>query len=433
MAKSGFSTSLQNFQKKPVIGLTFILIFILFVSLVNVPYQPPGGILNSNPEGASIFAEMLNEFNMPVSRLLYSPLFLKQSNNHSILFIIGGSRIYSASEIQFYSEFVSKGNVLVIFDNQGTSRAIAEHFGIIFLGGVVKETDEQRYFRSPDTILVEDSILKTIFPDSQLNPILVSRANGLVEREFLFSGGLTDLGSYPILVTSDTSILDRNNNNVIDANDYGPNIPIGWLKEVGNGSVIVFSTPTLVLNEYTKLLAYSNLDFMRLLISFLIILYPVTSFIFDESHLNPAFLTVEGFMNTIIGSWLTMVTSSYFLVFITGLAILSLTAYYGRQKNFSRKKRGQLSTPLVATYFHPTSIEQLFGDSLMLSSINLEGFLLLSLENRLKILLEHKRTRQQAQQLLSILRSHKGTVPTRVVLDLLVQTKFLLEEIHIHN
>ncbi len=360
--------------------LAIVLIMLLLIASLFVagrPYIPQHSILRTDQLGASLLAQSIPEvLGATVSRYIISPLTLESYPEIKILVIIGASRKYTPSELDAYHRFVSNGGTLLIFEDFGNARDVANKFGISFSKGVIRETNPYLYTNSPDKPIIFEQFISSLIEPLSINPIQLNRATAVYDVL-----GFLTLTTFPILYYTDDSsaFLDINDNNQIDSSDRRAPLPVGVLKPVEDGYVIVIGDATLPLNLYWQQkgkianteFVYGNAIYTLLLLSFLMALTGSQSVVFDESHLNPQINSLIGLTSWMIGLWVGL---SYADAFNISLALIVGGLGLARLRKIRlRRERGvkvdETGVEQLEFVSHPTHAERLLSEYFILYQI----------------------------------------------------------------
>ncbi len=372
----------------------WLLLFIILASLLtyaSIPYTPAHSIYNEEWNGASEFRSGLETgFNYSISRLLVSPIILESTNNISVVVIIGSERKYSDAENQAYVQFVESGGSLIIFEDFGPSRAIAERFGFDFLSGTIKETFSAFYVNRPSQIFIFDLITPIFFPGTTISPMLGSDVVGVLDIN-----GLIEETTIPLLVTNPTAFLDVNDNDIIDDEDirFESGIPVGLFKRIGNGSITVIGDSSIPLNQYWEetvrirnpetgapaQVTLSNAFWSTMLVAFVAGLTNSTNITFDESHQAISVTSAAGILNLIAGTWVGLINSTAISLTILALSLVFTGINFRsrlKSKIFIRRKslvsmiddNGELIS-------HPTLAERLISEQYILYQVMGENYI----------------------------------------------------------
>ncbi|MDH5401329.1 MAG: hypothetical protein OEY49_02460 [Candidatus Heimdallarchaeota archaeon] len=330
-------------QKKLQALLVLIIISIAFTTYSSIPYTPPHSIYNNDWNGSSMLKNSLEEYlDLDISRFLISPLLLETKKDIKFVTIIGSERIYTQAEINAYKKFVASGGFLLIFEDFGPSKAIAEAMGIQFLPGVLKETSENHYINRPSQFFIYDLIFSFLFPELDLSIVLLaSEAAGIIDLE-----GMAQGITMPILLTSPSVFLDTDNNNILDSKDLymATGTPVGLLKFVGDGFLAVISDSSIPLNQYwNKELVIGNRIFTLPNAFWTLYFYYIatslvgtTSVVFDESHQGASLSSAAGLFNLITGTWVGLLNTIWFVSTCT--IIIGFYAYRNKRNNSKRTR-----------------------------------------------------------------------------------------------
>ena len=292
--------------------------------------------------GASKFADSIESvLNLSVSRIIISPLYLRDSDT-KILVIIGSDKKYTSAELQMYNTFVKNGGVLLIFEDFGNARTVAGTFGITYMDGVIRETNPLLYTNAPDKPMVFEHFISNLIEGFAINPIQLNRATAVVD----LSGFLVGT-TFPVLYTekNGSAFLDVDDDNKIDSTDKIGPLPIGVLKFYEKGLVVAFGDATLPLNIYWQKkgkigeteFVYGNAIFSLLLISYLASLVNAEEILFDETHLSPQFNSLTGLTSWIISAWIGISSGQGFALTTAIIGFTLALSQYGKLKNFRKK------------------------------------------------------------------------------------------------
>ena len=372
----------------------YVLILIIIgaiLILTSIPYTPVNSIYNHDWNGTSDFADTLQDNqNMTVERLLVSPIILNSKKDIKIMVIVGSDRKYTQAEQLAYRNFVERGGALVLFEDFGPARAIAEQFGIQYLKGTLRETSFEFSVNRPSQIFVQDLFTQIFYPGHPINPLIVGEAAAVIDSSWVSPEQSLDVSTtLPLLVTFPSAFLDRNNNGALDSGDYSfeYGIPLGLYKSIGNGSITVIGDASIPLNQYWGLkerfinpltseltqITVSNAFWCTALMWYLTKLQNSTSVVFDESHQAVSFTSAAGIFNLIAGTWVGLINTS-----IIALSILTISALgtsinmRSRLRKAINKRRnlGRLQTLENHQFIsHPTLAERQISEQFILYNI----------------------------------------------------------------
>ncbi|RMG19680.1 MAG: hypothetical protein D6732_29555 [Methanobacteriota archaeon] len=349
------------------------LILILLIALTFIsasPYAPNHSILRQDDLGASRFKNDLQSFlNFTVSRIVISPLYLRENKDVKLMVLIGAERKYTTAELAAYHDFVNNGGILVIFEDYGNAREVAGTFGLTYMDGVLRETNPFLFTNSPDKPLVFERFISSQLGDFAINPIQLNRATAVVDII-----GFLDGTAYPILFTDKNSsaFLDLDDDNLIDSSDKVSPLPIGVLKLFGEGIVVAFGDASLPLNLYWQQkgrigdveFILGNAIFVLLLIGYLASIVGTTHVYFDETHLQPQFNSFLGLTSWFISVWIGL-SSGQGLTY--GLGIIALAVGLNRYSQYRRKRKlaikdGRVEKVQINYISNPTRAERLISE-----------------------------------------------------------------------
>ena len=361
-------------------GYIFLAILVGTVFLFSGnTYAPPYSIYNTSELGVSKFYQGISDTEVfQTYRSTISPLGLsnfKNKANQTMIIIVGSERQYLDGELEVYSSFLKAGGTILLFEDFGPARAIAERFGVVFMNGVYKETNPDLYTNSPDKPLVFDSVLSEVV-GFQLPPLQMNRAVPVVDVS-----GFVDGTAFPILMpSSSSSFVDINDNNIVENGDFSGNVPLGIFKTVNEiGKLVVFGDASLPINQnWNSKFTYQgvqydtgNAFYSILILLFLSEQFGIHTIIFDESHQAIDLMSTNGILSFVIGAYLTFVSSSL-VVPIVGLFVGLLLISSRRNINIMSKLKVRMSKdytredlkPLVIS--RPTKVERQISEQYIL-------------------------------------------------------------------
>ncbi|MCH8906808.1 MAG: hypothetical protein IH840_06940 [Candidatus Heimdallarchaeota archaeon] len=237
-------------QKKTQTWLLLVILVGSLISFTSLPYAPEFSIYNSNWNGTSQLRLGLQiEFGLTSSRILISPIILNSDVDYPTIVIIGSERKYTNVELSAYSKYVRQGGHLVIFEDYGPARRIAQQMGIQFIRGMIRETQESFYINRPSQILIQD-IFGSYLLGIKISPLIGSEVVGLLDLL-----GMEEGITVPILVSFNSSFADLNNNKKMDAGDIATccGFPVGLHKRLENGTITVIGDSAIPLNVYANI------------------------------------------------------------------------------------------------------------------------------------------------------------------------------------
>jgi hypothetical protein len=315
--------------------------------------------------------------------------------------IVGSDRKYSEAEKQVYVRFVEEGGSLVIFEDNGPSQAIAEKFGIGFLPGIMKETEEfgTTWVNRPSQIMLIDLVALTLFPGTVINPLLASNVKVVFDWN-----GIRQGFTRPLLATYPSAFLDSNDNNILEKEDIGftHGAPVGLYKEIGNGSVVVIGSSSIPLNQYwdrevsiveqqnytQKVFTVSNAQWTVFLMRYLAGIQNSTHIVFDESHQEISLTSASGLLNLLAGTWIGLINTSIIALSILAIAlVITGISFRSRIKTrFFRRNRSlqQISKENNVLISHPSLAERLISEQYILFQVMGENYLHVANSNLIK-------------------------------------------------
>jgi len=355
--------------------LVIILIVVAATAFTTTNYTPKHSIYNTGELGASHLRQEIHKQNssLEISRLLISPFGLNQHKNINFMIIIGSEREYTTAEINAYKTFVANGGSLIIFEDFGYAQSIAAKMGISYFDGVLRERNDQNYVNRPSQFFVKD-YLSQYFGLQQTIPILVNEAAGIIDIQ-----GLTTGSTIPVLATSPLAYIDKNNDNVVDKNDFqsAAGIPVGLFKTYEKGYLMVISDASIPLNiNYHRSVDIQggtfqllNIVWSSIMITTFTNFVNATSIVFDESHQNIVLSSSSGLLNLLASTWVGIFNSANLIIGIF-VAIIISTLLLNRDVYSSviRKFRKIRATNITSNEFisNPTLAERSLSEQYIL-------------------------------------------------------------------
>lgn len=346
--------------------LVILLILISFISFSSMNYQPKHSIYNEGELGTSHLRESIDSnTNLSLSRLLISPFGLQSNPDVDLMIIIGSERSYTQAEIEAYRNFVAEGGSLIIFEDFGPAREIAETMGISYFDGMLRERNDEITVNRPTQFLVQDLTSQLFGLDFQLL-LMVSEAAGISDLQ-----GLQQGTTFPLLLTSPTTFIDKDNDNVVDQGDtqieFGT--PVGLFKQYQEGYLVVVSDASIPLNTYyqrtieiqNSFYEIPNIFWSRLMIQTMASYMNTTEIVFDESHQQIILGSSSGVLNLIASTWVGIFNSGNIIGMIF-VAVLIFTLLTNRDlyRNVINKVRKSRSSKITTNEFvsNPTLVER---------------------------------------------------------------------------
>lgn len=187
----------------------------------------------------------------------------------SCLFIIGPKTPFSNEEINYVHTFVSNGGRLFLADDFGS--------GNMLLKGL---NTTSRFSRNLvlDLSFEKNASFVALFSFSNVSHPLTENISSIL-LNYPSSLQLSN-NALPLAFSSDMSWLDANLNGKKDENEPRGPFPVLAVEPYGNGSIICFSDPSVLINSMDPY--FSNKEFRSQLINFL--LQGKQHVIIDESH-----------------------------------------------------------------------------------------------------------------------------------------------------
>lgn len=187
----------------------------------------------------------------------------------SCLFIIGPQTLFTASEIKYVDDFVSRGGLLFLADDFGSGNSLLQGLNTTS--------------RFSNKLLLDLSFEK--------NASFVAISNFSDQSRFRF----TDFGflllNYPsslivsknatvVFSSSELSWLDSNGNGKRDSDELGGPFPVLSVESYGDGEIVLLSDPSLLINGMAEF--GDNKKVQMKLFDFLLV--GRSTVVFDESH-----------------------------------------------------------------------------------------------------------------------------------------------------
>jgi hypothetical protein len=365
--------------------LLLLLIGIAFFVISTEDYTPRHSIYNTGLLGASNLREGLQtDMGLNVSRILISPFILKGDTDIKLITIIGSHREYSTAEINAYRDFVDNGGSLIIFEDFGPARSIAEAMGVQFFSGILRETNDEISVHRPSQFFTRDLASQYIFGADFPVYLLASEATGIVDYQGMLSGD-----TIPILLSFPSVYLDTDKDNRIDQNDkiLSTGFPMGLIKFYGEGNLVVISDASIPLNQFWdrkveingELYTVPNNYWSLLMISYLASLAETGHVVFDESHQEVVLTSGVSTLNLFIGVWVGLLNSNIAVVYLfAGIVIFGLLL--NRRTVRKRLKRLRSKQSLVVkedpTFIsNPTLAERSISEQYILYQVMKDGFI----------------------------------------------------------
>ena len=365
----------------------FVLITIILIALVTFssnPYQPNYSIYNEDDLGASKLRESLEYLDYNISRILLSPIILSANNKIKMIIIIGSERAYSSAEIDIYEKFVNEGGALIIFEDFGPARKVAERFEISFLPGMLKETQDALIVNRPSQFFIQELLVNQLIEEITLPPLMVSEAASVID----FNGFLRG-ETIPLLLSYPSAFIDVNDNDILDRSDLHIPVgtPLGLFKEVGNGTLVVISDASIPLNQYwlreatigDQKFTISNAIWSTILISMIAGIAGTGNIVFDESHQAVSVFSAAGVINLMTGTWISLI-NTISTTFILGFATFLFTSNRVRRdvlrrQNFRRWRKQHVTTANGEAFIsNPTLEERSISEQYILFNIMKDNF-----------------------------------------------------------
>ncbi len=268
-------------------------LLVLGVSLLIMPLSIPTirtnadfSVFNTDWNGASSFGSELRETG-DVNPLIYSfnnNTFSSESEGEGegVLIVMGSNQGYSSDEVQLVKDFVESGGVLFLADDFGVGEDLSGLVNASFSDSMVMDIS----FRKKP----EFGSVVTFKPNN-----ITENINRLVLNYPSALQGISNENS--LASTSPGSWLDTNGNRERDVGEPNKSYKILGKKELGNGTVILLSDPSILINGMLD--KADNEKFMENLTKYLENRSGSNTFYVDEAHrdsVNPyelATVTIE--------------------------------------------------------------------------------------------------------------------------------------------
>lgn len=363
--------------------LIIVLILISFISFSSIDYEPKHSIYNEGELGTShLRASIEDQTNLTLSRLLISPFGIQSDPKIDLMVIIGSERSYTQAEITAYRNFVADGGSLIIFEDFGHARDIAESMGISYFDGMLREQNEGVTINRPTQFLVRD-LTSQLFGLNYEYLLMVSEAAGILDLQGLQAGT-----TFPLLLSSTSVYIDKDNDNVVDQGDtkveYGT--PIGLFKEYENGFLTVISDASIPLNMFHQrtieiqdtFYNLPNIFWSSFMIQTLASYTNATDVVFDESHQEIILGSSSGILNLVASTWVGIFNSGNIIgmIFVAVLVFTLITNrdLYGKVVNKVRQaQRNKVTTNEFVS--NPTLVERGLSEQYILYKRMGTGFL----------------------------------------------------------
>ncbi|MHA1409893.1 MAG: DUF4350 domain-containing protein [Candidatus Odinarchaeia archaeon] len=252
-------------------------------------------IYNTNWNGLSSFRNLAESNGYEVKPVISSLSSINRVNTPSGLFIIGPIAFYDPLSSSALLDYLNQGGNVVIADDFGSSAEL-----LIFLGSPVSFSGVLLL----DAGSYDKNISLPIITSLGAHPIF----EGVNSLEFNYASSISGTGGTVLAYSSTMSWLDANANyRYDDGESVGP-FPVIINFNVGNGSVILISDPTLFNNDMIN--RADNLQFALNLINWVAGGDTSTLIIMDEGHradiTNPQFFfgAILGEINWVSSHWL---------------------------------------------------------------------------------------------------------------------------------
>lgn len=363
--------------------LVILLILFTFGAFSSRDYNPKHSIYNEGKYGTSYLRENLENDGLDISRLLISPFGISSNQNISFMVIIGSERAYTPAEVNSYRRFVQNGGNLIIFEDFGQARKIASAMGITYFDGMLRETNNNITINRPTQFLIRDYTAQLLGIDAQIL-LMVSEAAGISDI-----AGLSRGTTIPLLMTSPSTYIDKDNDNVIDRGDTqipGIGVPVGLFKQVGKGFLAVISDASIPLNIHKgRTIEVQNINYQvpnlywsTLFIETFANLANSTSVVFDESHQEIIYYSSSGLLNLLASTWVGIFNSPTIILGLAGIitifAIMTNRDLYSKIINKVRRTR---KSRITANEFvsNPTLSERGLSEQYILYKRLGDGFI----------------------------------------------------------
>lgn len=196
-------------------------------------------IYNAAWDGTSDLQESAETVGTESSVILNTTAYERASPNQTVAVVLSPDESYTLREVERMSEFVRAGGTVLIaedFGPQGNELLRALGVDSRVDGRLLR--DERHYYRSPDLPIATN--------------VSESNLTQGVEQLTLNHGTVVDpetTGNATILVqSSEFAYLDRDGNRQLDDDETMSRRPVLVREEVGNGTVLVASDPSMFIN-----------------------------------------------------------------------------------------------------------------------------------------------------------------------------------------
>jgi len=274
---------------KRALGLAAVLLAALIVggAVVAILYSPPpelGSYSSGRADLGAYRASLAGGLGYNTDTIASTPLVLRGVSDPAahIVFAVGVSRPYSASEIEAFDDFVTRGGVLVVADDFGFANTLAVKFGVTFDKVPLLDSN----FQKNVSLARARALLTTSKGEDLTFDLLLNEPTALTVSPSLLSGA--NPSARIVATSSPDSYLDNDGNRRKDDTDTKGPFPQMVVVAHGRGTVMFIADPALFTNEMLDAAGSDNRKFALALPDALARGSNAGTILFDESRHAPA-------------------------------------------------------------------------------------------------------------------------------------------------
>ncbi|MFX0096325.1 MAG: DUF4350 domain-containing protein [Candidatus Hodarchaeota archaeon] len=294
-------------------------------------------IYNEGWNGLSSYRSIIEGAGYQVRPLLSSVSGINRINEPAILLAIGPRLFYDPIASTGMINFLNAGGSLLVADDFGSANFLLTYSGVIgpsFSGQMMLDTGS-----------FDKNCALPVIRDFASHPI----TQGVSSIELNFPTVIGGVGFAPLAMTTTSSWLDADRDYEYDTGEYIGPFPVVGVTQVGNGSIVLVSDPSLFSNDMID--RQDNDVFARNIIDFLTGGDTDVLIVFDEGHLSWPLNSPILFFGTIL-SRINWMSSHWLLAPIYPLiAIYLIRSWLPKTKKPEEMKPSEVFRRVGRTFF----------------------------------------------------------------------------------
>ncbi len=281
-----------------ILGGIGALLFILALATPMVSDTTEFSMYNAGWNGCSAIAvktyvegKFQPTFSFDANELTLSPKSFVEyplDPKNATILLIGPRSEFSSREVDYLQNFLRKGGMMLLADDFGTGNILLEKMNVTarFTGDLLLDLS---FEKKPSFVTIFE------FP-SPTHPVMRNVSHLLLNYATSISPGMN---TTVLAVSSQLSWRDSNLNGKEDSDEVKGSFPVLVLERYGNGTIVLFSDPSVLINSMKNQL--DNAVFREDLLRYLFL--DRDTVIIDESHRQePLLLHIFYTMPTNLGT-----------------------------------------------------------------------------------------------------------------------------------